>query len=96
MNDTDRVLLLRTCCAGGRSYDDFQWPLEIGAEVVAPDWDPQPECGHGLHGLLWGEGDGGLLHRAADAIWMIVSTEARSVVDLRGKVKVPRARVVRR
>ena len=91
MNDT--VLLLRTCRPGGESRNGFIWPLEIGAEAVAPDWSPRAECGGGLHGLLWGEGDGALLDWSGDAVWMVVEATAVSVVDLGGKVKVPRATV---
>ena len=91
MNDT--VLLLRACRPGGESRNGFIWPLEIGAEAVAPDWSPRAECGGGLHGLLWGEGDGALLDWSGDAVWMVVEATAVSVVDLGGKVKVPRATV---
>lgn len=27
----------------------FQWPLEVGAVATAPDWNPEPDCGGGLH-----------------------------------------------
>ena len=59
--DGERVLLLKTTDADGCAYGDFRWPAEIGDEIVAPDWNPDPtiNCGHGLHALLWGEGDGG-------------------------------------
>jgi hypothetical protein len=51
-----RYAVLRTHRADGASYDGFRWPTEVGGVAVAPDWDPDPsiECGHGLHGLLWG------------------------------------------
>ena len=88
-----RVLLLRTCDADGRSYGGFKWPLTVGAKVVAPDWDARQQCGNGLHGLLWGEGDGGLLSWASDAAWLVVSADASDVVNLSGNVKVPAARV---
>jgi hypothetical protein len=91
--DAPRVLLLRTCNADGTSYGGFKWPLTVGAEVTAPDWNSRAECGGGLHGLLWGEGDGSLLSWADDAAWLVVSSEAASVVNLNTKVKVPAARV---
>ena len=81
-------LALRTCDQDGSSYGGFQWPLEVGAKVVAPDWDPEPECGGGLHGLLWGTGDVGLLDFSdPDKIWMVVEFE--EYVDLEGKIKFP-------
>ena len=86
---TDTVLILRTCDKDGKSYGGFQWPLEVGATCTAPDWSAEPECGHGLHGALWGEGDGSLFSWRIDAVWMVVETDAAAVVDLGGKVKFP-------
>ena len=71
------------------SHSGFVWPRE--GLVVAPDWDPTPECGHGLHGLLDGEGDGSLLSWM-HAVWLVA--EIDEWVDLNGKVKAPCARVV--
>ena len=71
------------------SHSGFVWPRE--GLVVAPDWDPTPECGHGLHGLLDGEGDGSLLSWM-HAVWLVA--EIDEWVDLNGKVKAPLARVV--
>lgn len=50
-----KVLVLRVCDVDGKSHGGFQWP-ESGP-VAAPDWNPEPRCGGGLHGWLWGEGD---------------------------------------
>jgi hypothetical protein len=86
------VLCLRSCAADMTSHNGFVWPRE--GEVVAPDWDPAPRCGGGLHGLLWGEGDGGLMRWEEDAVWLVFEALASDVVDLGGKVKVPRATVV--
>lgn len=84
--------LLRTCNADMSAYSGFLWP-ESGP-VAAPDWSPAVICGYGLHGLLLGEGDGSLLSWAPDAKWLVVEVEAATVVQLDGKVKVPRGRVV--
>ena len=88
--NNDKVLLLRTCDRDGQAYGGFQWPLEVGAEVVAPDWTPAKVCGGGLHGLLFGEGDAVYLSGADDAKWMVVEANRSDLVDLGGKVKVPR------
>ena len=88
------VGVLRTCAEDGSSHNGFRWPLEVGAEVVAPDWDPTPECGHGLHGLLRGAGSGNLLCWDTGAKWLVLAVPAAECVDLTGKVKFPRARVV--
>lgn len=89
---SDKVLVLRTCNADMTSYGGFRWP-ESGP-VEAPDWDPWPVGGHGLHGLLWGVGGGALLDWSPLARWLVVEVEAASVVDLGGKVKFPRGVVV--
>ena len=85
-------MFLRTTDKDGRAYNGFQWPFEVGAVVTAPDWKPNAECGHGLHGLLNGEGDASHLSSNADAIWWIV--EADNAIDLRGKHKFQTCRVV--
>ena len=82
--------ILRTCDAEMRSWEGFQWP-ESGP-VEAPDWEPTDECGNGLHGLLWGEGDGSLLDWKVDARWIVARVE--EYIDLGDKVKFPRAEVV--
>jgi hypothetical protein len=85
-------LFLRTTDRDGKSYNGFQWPMEVGAIVTAPDWEPTAECGNGLHGLLDGLGDGSHLLFDADAIWWIV--EADDAIDLQGKHKFQSCRVV--
>ena len=85
-------LFLRTTDKHGKSYCEFQWPLEVGATVTAPDWEPSTKCGNGLHGLLNGEGDSGLLSYDADALWWIV--EAADAINLDGKHKFKACRVV--
>jgi hypothetical protein len=88
----ETVLILRTCAADLRSYNDFQWPESGPVEV--PDWDSAPHCGNGLHGYLWGEGDAGLANWSSDAKWLVVEVEKSTIVDLGGKVKFPRGKVV--
>ena len=83
--------LLKTVAADGAAYGDFVWPLEVGAEVTAPDWSDAPKCGGGLHGLLDGRGDGGLLSWSPDAVWLVAEVPADAhLVDVDGKVKVDR------
>ena len=91
--ETMTAYMLRTTDAQGRSYGGFLWPREVGAIVEAPDWSPEPECGHGLHGALHGVGDGSLLSWRPGALWWIIAVDPADVVDLGGKVKVPRGRV---
>ena len=87
------ALMLRTCDKNLRSHGGFQWPESGWAE--APDWEPTQECGNGLHGLLWGEGDASLLaHEDLTSRWMVAEIDTDEMVDLTGKVKVRRANVV--
>ena len=97
MNDRDELrmttsLVLRVCAKDGSSHNGFKWPLTVGAEVVAPDWNKHPECGNGLHGWLFGQGD----HSCAQycqhegAQWLVVEVDSDSIIELGGKVKFPR------
>ena len=86
------VLVLRTCRQDMSAYGGFKWPTE--GPVEAPDWIANDQCGNGLHGALWGEGDGGLFNWDPDAKWLVVSADEKTIVDLKGKVKFPRGTVV--
>ncbi len=85
-------LVLRTCNADLTSHQGFQWPAS--GPVEAPDWSSEAECGHGLHGLLWGEGGGQLLDWSEDAKWLVVEVDAASTVEIGQKVKFPRGTVI--
>ena len=87
------VLVLRTCDANMQSYGHFQWPEK--GPVAASDWDGAEGCGGGLHGLLWGEGDGSLLNWSEDAKWVVVKVDPANMVGpFRGKVKFAKGSVV--
>ena len=73
------ALVLRTCNQDGTSYLGFQWPK--AGPVAAPDWKPVAECGHGLHGLLWGQGGGELLNWSSPA-WLVVRVRLKDVVTI--------------
>jgi hypothetical protein len=88
----EKVLVLRTCAADMSAHGGFIWP-ESGP-VSCPDWNPEHICGYGLHGALWGEGNGHLLSWEPDAKWLVVEVLASDVVELNGKVKFPRGEVV--
>ena len=88
-----RALMLRTCAADMTSRGGFRWP-ERGF-VFAPDWSAGAECGGGLHGCAWGEGDPTSAWRwEPEARWLVCEYDTREAVDLVGKIKVPRAWVV--
>ena len=86
------VLIMRSCGPDLRSYNDFQWP-EAGP-VSAPDWQATEECGNGLHGFLWGQGDESLANQATDAKWLVVEADGSNVIDLGGQVKFSSGTVV--
>ena len=86
------AVMLRTCSPNMAAWNGFVWPRE--GDVIAPDWDPRPVVGGGLHGLLWGHGAGELLSWLEDSVWMLVEIHCEEIVDLIGKIKVPRGRVI--
>ena len=88
-----KALVLRTCKADLTSLNGFKWPAS--GSVECPDWDPRPECGHGLHGLPWGTGNWSYLSAEADAIWQVVEVDEESCVPIDGdKVKFPKGNVI--
>jgi hypothetical protein len=90
------MLVLRTCDVNMSSYGGFTWP-ESGP-VKCPDWVDDYQCGHGLHGLPWGEGDGNLLDWSDDAKWLVVEVDDHLIKhgqdDMLQKCKFPRGNVV--
>jgi hypothetical protein len=84
------ALVLRTCKSDMTSRKGFVWPKE--GPVECPDWIASTECGNGLHGALWGQGDGEFFNWSPDAVWQVVQIE--EWIDLDGKVKFPRGIVV--
>ena len=89
---TKKVLVLRTAAADMTSRGGFKYPKR--GWVKAPDWSAAPVCGGGLHGLLWGEGDGSHLNWDDDAKWLVLEVKEQELVDLDKKVKFPGGRVV--
>src|SRR5580704_6058532 len=88
-------LILRTCNSDMSAAHGFTWPSS--GPVAAPEkwwgkgekphgctlgWNPRPECGGGLHGLLWGEGSANYLNWAESAKWLIVLARKDDVVEI--------------
>ena len=92
---SETALVLRVCRADMTSHSGFVWPSEIGAEVVAPDWIANDECGNGLHGWLYGHGDHLCVDHWRDdgAKWLVLEVLLSSVVMLGGKCKFEKAAV---
>ena len=63
------MLFLKALPATRRAHEGFLWPDQVGAIVKAETWNPKPDCGDGLHGLVNGNGDTDLLCQHPDAVW---------------------------
>jgi hypothetical protein len=88
----DDVYVLKVVGQNGEAHRGFVWPLTVGATVTAPDWQPHRECGNGLHGWLWGEGDvsaSGDRHADPASKWLVLRVAKASIVELDRKVKFP-------
>ena len=87
--ETGKWILRRS--NAGEAYGGFRWS-PIGEWTEAPDWNPSPECGGGLHGN--GPESTGYWTDGSDVDFCTYDGE---VVDIEGeKVKVRRAMVLLR
>ena len=94
--------VVRVVRADMASRGGFRYPrpgVDIGhgpGVVVAPDWDPEPKCGHGLHGWLGGAGDPSIASCVGvddpEAVWLILGIDDH--VELDRKVKFERGVVL--
>ena len=91
---TGHVLVLKSVKADMTAGhgNGFLWPKK--GTCVAPDWKPIKECGYGLHGWKWGEGDASLRVTEEGAKWLVLSVLESSMIDLIGKVKFPECEVL--
>lgn len=71
-------LILRKCQKNGLSSNNFYYG-KVGDIVTAPDWNPIPECGNGLHGLLEGNGEWLLLYGDD---WLIIEANESDIVEI--------------
>jgi hypothetical protein len=72
------VLILRKCFKDGSSSYGFVYG-QVGDTVTAPDWNPEPECGNGLHGLK--QGNGNWYYLTGDD-WLVIEVAEEDVVDI--------------
>ena len=79
--------MLRREGPGGVGRRGFQW-APVGEWTTAPDWDPEPVCGGGLHGV--NHLAAGYMTSGADVVFC--ETRGPQVVIDREKVKVESAR----
>ena len=85
-------LVLRVCAPDMTSRGGFKWP-GVGETVSAPDWEANSECGAGLHGWLYGQGDHSCVSywQQAEAKWLVLEVRSADIIMLGGKCKFPRA-----
>ena len=64
----------------------FKYP-ERGM-VEASDWKEFNECGNGLHGFLWGEGNEGFADFASNSRWLLIRVNPLDgLVQMKDKCK---------
>jgi hypothetical protein len=82
-----KALVLRTCRSDMTSTHGFVWP-EAGGVATAPDWESSHECGNGLHGWLYGQGDYSCSNFLDETSkWLVVEIDLKEAVMLGGKCK---------
>ena len=86
---TEKWMLRRS--NGGKSYNDFQWN-PVGEWTEAPDWDPSPRCGGGLHGN-GPKSIGGYYTAGVDIDFCFID---EPIVTIDEKIKVRRAMILSR
>jgi len=70
----------------------FRWKRR--GVVEAPDWNPNPVCGGGLHFLQMGQNDPGLWENEDDKIWLVVRALRSETVEIGGKSKAKNVTVI--
>jgi hypothetical protein len=90
--NNETSLVLRVCAPDMTSRGGFKWP-GVGETVSAPDWKANSECGAGLHGWLYGQGDHGCVDywQQAEAKWLVLEVRSADIIMLGGKCKFPSA-----
>jgi len=73
-----KKLILRKCRLNGISSHGFCYG-NVGDVVTAPDWDPTPKCGGGLHGLLEADGEWLLLEGQQ---WLVIEADEKDIVRI--------------
>ena len=78
---------------GKNPYNFFIWPLIVDAEVEAPDWNPEPFCGGGLHCLPNAIGN---WHLLVGDYWAVLEFDEKDMVliDDADKCKVKKCKIV--
>ncbi|MGP8268925.1 MAG: hypothetical protein ACLQLH_02560, partial [Terracidiphilus sp.] len=100
-HDGDEVLVVRFATKDGKSSsarlvkgqtvhaEPFRHPMAIGEKVTAPDWDPRPVCGGGIHAWPWAMSLGAGKDPEWDALWQVYGVKPDDIVPVEndGKIK---------
>lgn len=81
----NEVLVLKSVNADMTAWSNFRYPRS--GWVQCDEWDPTAVCGGGLHGFLWGQGDGDYATSAPDAKWLVLRVASGDIVNMIDKVK---------
>ena len=95
-NGGDKVLLLKRINKEDRTtYNGFKYG-QVGDMAVAPDWDPTPECGGGLHAWPWGLGLGaGTKFDIINDEWLVLAADPADTVNIENtKCKFRKGKIV--
>ncbi|MGX0622379.1 hypothetical protein ACUXAV_005100 [Cupriavidus metallidurans] len=90
--NNETSLVLRVCAPDMTSRNGFKWP-GVGESVSAPDWKANSECGEGLHGWLYGQGEHDCVSywQQPEAKWLVLEVRSADIIMLGGKCKFPSA-----
>ena len=92
MSNREYDYMIKTIDKNGMSFNGFQYPLKKGAKVAVSDWNPEPVCGRGIHGLVHYTREH---YIQSNGLWIILKyRKGTEVVIDDGKIKVPYAWVV--
>ena len=84
--------MIKTISKDGTAYGGFKYPLRKGAIIKAPDWNSEPVCGGGLHGLIHETEDHYIENHG---LWIILEYKKGTEVFIdNNKIKVPEAKII--
>ena len=87
-NGGTEVLLLRRLNQDRKAHGGFLYPSGVGSPVEPDSWNPEPNCGGGLHGWPWGFGLGEGQDYDLNDVWLVLGAKPEDVVgELEGGLK---------
>lgn len=87
-----KVLILKVVRPEGNSDFDKGFFYPSTGFVSDPNWDPSPQNGCGLHGLLWGEGSS--IGHFPGHRWLVIEADEENVVPYLNHVKFKEGNII--